>query len=93
MKKSHENILIYDFSYKNLIGTKPLCIGFYKIDGFIRIYDGTRCLILFDSEKYNATYNRIRYLINICFFSLLRKLKFVLMILYLQEKHWLCIML
>ena len=45
MKKSHENILIYDFSYKNLIGTKPLCIGFYKIDGFIRIYDGTRCLI------------------------------------------------
>ena len=40
-KKSHENILIYDISYKTLIGSKPLRIRFDKIDGFIRIYDGT----------------------------------------------------
>ena len=25
-KKSHENILIYDISYKTLIDSKPLCI-------------------------------------------------------------------
>ena len=40
-------------------------IRFYKIDGFIRIYDGTRHLTLFDSEKYGAIYDRIRYLISL----------------------------
>ena len=39
--KSHENILIYDILYKTLIESKPLSIRFDKIDGFIRIYDGT----------------------------------------------------
>ena len=53
-KKSHENILIYDISYKTLIDTKPLRIRFDKIDGFIRIYDGTRYLAIFSSEKYDA---------------------------------------
>ena len=38
-EKSHENILIYDISYKTLIVPKPLRIRFNKIDGFIRIYD------------------------------------------------------
>ena len=62
--KSHENILIYDISYKTLIDPKPLRIRFFKIDGIIRIYDGTRYLKLFGSEKYDAIYNRIRYLIS-----------------------------
>ena len=39
-EKSQENILIYDISYKTLIGSKPLHIRFNKINGFIRIYDG-----------------------------------------------------
>ena len=64
-KKSNENILIYDNSDKNLIDPKPLCIRFDKIDGFIRIYDGTRYFTLFGSEKYEAIYNRIRYLISL----------------------------
>ena len=38
---------------------------FDKIDGFTRIYDGTRYLTLFGSENYDAIYNRIRYLISI----------------------------
>ena len=38
-EKSYENILIYDVSYKTLIGTKPLHIMFDKVDGFIRDYD------------------------------------------------------
>ena len=29
-EKSHENILIYDISYKNLIGSKPLLITHTK---------------------------------------------------------------
>ena len=36
-----------------------------KINGFIRIYNGTRYLTLFGSEKYDAIYNRIRYLISL----------------------------
>ena len=41
-KKSLENILIYDVSYKTLIETNPLHISFDKIDGIIRIYNGNR---------------------------------------------------
>ena len=64
-KKPYENILIHDISYKTLIDTKPLRISFNKIDGFIRIYDVTRYLTLFGSEKYDGIYYRIR-----CFISL-----------------------
>ena len=45
-EKLHKNILIYIILYKTLIGTKPLRIRFDKIEGFIRIYDGTRYLVL-----------------------------------------------
>ena len=44
---------------------KPLRITYDKIDGFIRVYDGTRYLVSFRSEKYDAIYNRIRYLISV----------------------------
>ena len=53
-EKSHRNILIYDISYKTLIGPNPVCIRFNKIDGFIRFYDGTRYLILLGPKKYHA---------------------------------------
>ena len=36
---------------------------FNKIDGFIRVYDGSRYLVLFALEEYDDIYNRIRYLI------------------------------
>ena len=49
-EKSHENILIYNIWYKTLTVRKP------KIDGFIRIYDGTRYLTLFVYAKYDAIY-------------------------------------
>ena len=64
-EQSYENILVYEILYKILIGKKPLRIGFDKIDGFIRVYDGTRHLVLFGPEKYNGTYDRIRYLISL----------------------------
>ena len=59
-KKSYENILVYDILYKTLIDSKPLRIRFDKTDGFIRVYDGTRYLVLFGSEKYDSIYGRIK---------------------------------
>ena len=56
---------IIDISYKTSIGAKPLCIRFDKIDGFIGVYDGTRYLVLFVTEKYDTLYNRIRYLTEV----------------------------
>ena len=64
-EKSYEIILIYNISYKSLIDSKPLLINFDKIDGFIRVHDGTRYLVLFGSEKYDSFYNRIRYVISV----------------------------
>ena len=52
-KKSYENILVFNISYKTLIGAKPLRIRFNKVDGFIRVYGGTRYLVLFGTEKYD----------------------------------------
>ena len=43
----------------------PLRIRLDKIDGFIRVYDGTRYLVLFVSGKYDYIYNKIRYLISV----------------------------
>ena len=40
-EKSYKNIWVYDFSYKTLIGAKPLSIRFDKISGFVRVYDET----------------------------------------------------
>ena len=73
-EKLHENILIYDISYKTLIEEKPWHIRFDKTGGFIRVYDGSRYLTLFGSDKYDAIYNRIRYLTSLksgitCVFS------------------------
>ena len=64
-EKSHENILIYDISYKTLIGPKSLRIIFDKIYGFIRIYDGTTYLVLSSSEIHDAIYSKIRYLVSL----------------------------
>ena len=44
------------------MGAKPLRIRFDKIDGFINIYDGTRYLVLFGPERYNAIYDQIKYI-------------------------------
>ena len=63
--KSFQNILIYDISCKTLIGPKPLHIRFNKADGFIRVYDRTRDLVLLGAEKYDSIYNSIRYLIGV----------------------------
>ena len=35
---------------------KPLCIRFDKVDGFIKIFDGIRYLLLYNYERYNEIY-------------------------------------
>ena len=48
-----------------MIGAKPLRIRFDKIDAFIRVYDGTKYLVLPESEKYDFIYDRIIYLVTV----------------------------
>ena len=64
-EKSYENILIYHISCKSLIDAKSLSIMFDKVNGFIRDSDGTKYLVLFGLKKYDAIYDRIRYLIGL----------------------------
>ena len=52
------------FHKKTLFSSKRLRIKFDELDGFFRDYDGIRYLTFFDSEKHDAIYNRIRYLIS-----------------------------
>ena len=42
-----------------MVVAKTLRIRFDKIDGFIRVYDRTRYLVLFGSEKYDFIYYKI----------------------------------
>ena len=42
-----------------------LCIRFEKIDRIIRVYERTRYLVSFSSEKYDSIYNRLRYHISV----------------------------
>ena len=37
---------------------------FNEIDGFIKIYGGIKYLVLRNYERYNAIYDRIKYLIS-----------------------------
>ena len=92
-EKSYENILVYNISYKTLIGVKPWRIRLDKIDRFIRVYDGTRYLVLFEVEKNYFIYNMIRYLIRVkvvlpmLFLIILQKSKLIHMIVCLWKKR------
>ena len=46
------------------MGSISLRIGFHEIDGFIKIYDEIRYLVLFGSWWYDEIYDRIKYLIS-----------------------------
>ena len=59
-----KNILVYNISYKTMIDAKVLRIRFDKVERFIRVNDRIRYLVFFVPEKYDAIYNRTRYLIS-----------------------------
>ena len=46
------------------MGSKPLRIGFDKIDRFIKIYNGIRYLVLLGNSWYDEICDSIKYLIN-----------------------------
>ena len=47
------------------MGGKLIPIWFNKVNEFIRVYDGTRYLVLFGGEQFDLIYNRIRQLIGV----------------------------
>ena len=57
-EKSSENIFVHNISYKTLI-------KFDKVEGFFRVYDGTKYLILLTPSRFDSNYNRSRYLIGV----------------------------
>ena len=73
------------------MGTKPLGISFDKVDGFIKIYDGTIYLVLFGLKRYDAIDDRIRYLIiekvvlHIVLIIILQESELIHVILYLYN--------
>ena len=42
-----------------------MSIRFDKMNGFIRVYGGTRYLVLFGDGKYDFIYKKIRFLIGL----------------------------
>ena len=49
---------------KSFLGSIPLRIRIIKIDGFIKVYDGIRYLVLFGEGIYEKFIDRINYLIS-----------------------------
>ena len=39
---------------QNFDWCKTIAYWFYNVDGYIKVYDGTRYLVLFDPEKHDA---------------------------------------
>ena len=56
--------MIYDISYNIFMGVKQFCIRFNKGNRFIKIFDKIRYFVLYDYERYNEIYGRIKYLIS-----------------------------
>ena len=63
-EKSYKSILIHNTLCKTFMGAKPLHIRFEKPDGFIKIYDGTKYLLLSGPERYGEIYDWVKYIIS-----------------------------
>ena len=63
-ERMFENISVYENSYKNSTGPKPLSIRFNKIDEFSRVHSGEfRHLIFFDYVLLDKICDKVKYLI------------------------------
>ena len=63
-EKINQNILIYNISYNTFMSSKPLCIWFNKTDGLVKIYDGSRYLVILGHSWFDEIWDSIKYLIN-----------------------------
>ena len=100
-EKSYKNILIYNISYKTLIGAYYyiyIFIIYYYIH-WLGDYNKAKYLILSGLENYNAIYDSIKFVIglkavlNMLFLIIMQKSKLIHIIISLYNKHWLCIIL
>ena len=66
LNENLENIMVYSTSYKTLIGARPLCISFDKVDKFTRVYDGTRHLLHLQQNQISYKSEKWYYM---CHFS------------------------
>ena len=63
-RKKNTKKLLYDISYKTSVGPKPLRIRCDEIDGFIKIHNGIRYLVLSDCSWFDKICDSIKYLIS-----------------------------
>ena len=63
-KGNHENILVYDISYKTSTGAKSMRFRLDKIDRFNKVNIRIRYLVLFDYGWCDEIYNNIKYLVS-----------------------------
>ena len=63
-KQKYENILFHDISQETSRGATPFRIRYDQIDGFIKIHDGIRYLVLFDCGWFDKICDRIKYLVS-----------------------------
>ena len=85
-QESHKNILVHNISYKTLIDAELLHIIFVKIGRLIRLYDRTRYLVLFRSEKYDSIYNKIRYVKSKKWYRYVRSVKSIIR--YIMSRNY-----
>ena len=89
-KENNENILIHEISCKSSTDAKPLRIRYDKINGFIKIHNKIRYLVLFD--WCDKVYDRIKHLISetvvlqIVLIIILQESELIHMILYQLKK-------
>ena len=63
---SLKDLLLFTLiSYQSFIDSKPLYVRLDKVEGFIRVYDGAKYLVIFGTEKHDYIYNRITCLISV----------------------------
>ena len=92
VQKLYQIISVYDILYKTPTGTKPLCIRFDKIDGFIISLDTKiKHLVLFHYGLMNKICDKIKYVsskkvvLKIVLIIILERLKLIVIILYLLK--------
>ena len=92
-KEKYKNTLICDTSCKTSMGAKLLCIRYDEIDGFIKIHDGIRCLVLFDCGWFEKTCYSIKYhisekmVLQIKLIIILEESELIDIIIYLLKKY------
>ena len=57
--------MFFDVLYKIFIVAKPLCVVLDGVDRFNKGYSEIKYSVLLGSEKYDAIFERIRYLIEL----------------------------